>query len=171
MIDKLDRKGPSRDVRDSVAKELAMPRMAKSARIARLKQDTKRTSAPPSVSMTGIVNKIILPPNTHQPEHAQIAVDGADPGHRDLRIENVLIDEHGDDVTLEIGEPVEVTITPHATMQAGQPYDIMIDKLITERAYERWERRGRPIGSPKVDWDRAMDDFRREQERHGLRKT
>lgn len=55
-------------------------------------------------------------------------------------------------------------------MQSGQPYDVMIDKLITERAYQRWEWRGRPIGSPEVDWDRAMDDFKREQERHGLRQ-
>jgi hypothetical protein len=47
----------------------------------------------------------------------------------------------------------------------------MIDKLISERAYLRWEWRGRPIGSPEVDWDRATDDFNREQERHGITQT
>jgi len=31
--------------------------------------------------------------------------------HRDLRIENSLTDEHGDDVKLKKGAPVEVTIT------------------------------------------------------------
>jgi hypothetical protein len=56
-------------------------------------------------------------------------------------------------------------------MQPGQPYDVMIDKLISERAYLRWEWRGRPIGSPEVDWDRATDDFNREQERHGITQT
>lgn len=56
-------------------------------------------------------------------------------------------------------------------MQSGQPYDVKIDKLITERAYQCWQRRGRPIGSPEVDWYRAENDFKREQERHGLRWT
>ena len=56
-------------------------------------------------------------------------------------------------------------------MQSNQPYDVMIDKLISERAYLRWEWRGRPIGSPEVDWDRATDDFNREQERHGITQT
>jgi len=31
----------------------------------------------------------------------------------------------------------------------------------------RKEWRGRPIGSPEVDWHRAVDDLKREQERHG----
>jgi hypothetical protein len=42
----------------------------------------------------------IVPSRRTQPEKAQIAVDGADDRHRDLRIENVLTDEHGDDVRL-----------------------------------------------------------------------
>jgi hypothetical protein len=56
-------------------------------------------------------------------------------------------------------------------MQSGQPYDIMIDKLVTERAYRCWQERGRPIGSPEVDWNRAENDFEREQEWRGLRQT
>ncbi|HEX5422075.1 MAG TPA: DUF2934 domain-containing protein [Candidatus Acidoferrales bacterium] len=52
-------------------------------------------------------------------------------------------------------------------MQSDQPYDVMIDKLVTERAYQHWEWRGRPIGSPEVDWYRAVDDLKRERERHG----
>jgi len=46
-----------------------------------------------------------------QPEKANIAVDGADHRHRDLRIENTLTDEHGDDVRLKKGTHVEVTVT------------------------------------------------------------
>jgi hypothetical protein len=45
-----------------------------------------------------------------QPEKAQIAVDGADHRHRDLRIENTLTDENGDDMKLKKGAHVEVTI-------------------------------------------------------------
>jgi len=37
----------------------------------------------------------------------------------------------------------------------AQPYDVMMDKRIAERAYYLWERRGRPIGTSEVDWYRA----------------
>ncbi|MGH9572248.1 MAG: DUF2934 domain-containing protein [Candidatus Acidiferrales bacterium] len=53
-------------------------------------------------------------------------------------------------------------------MQSGRPYDIMIDKLIAEQAHGYWERRGRPFGSPEVDWCRAIEYIRREGERHGV---
>ena len=113
MSDRRNGKEPGSDLRASVAKELATPRMAKSARIAQLNQDTTRVSLPPSVIMPGTVNKIILPSYANRPEHVQIAVDGADPEYRDLRIESTLIDEHGDDVSLKIGAPVEVIVTAH----------------------------------------------------------
>jgi hypothetical protein len=61
--------------------------------------------------MPGIVDKIIPSPRPNQPEKAQIAVDGADHRYRDLRIENTLTDEHGDDVSLKKGARVEVTVT------------------------------------------------------------
>jgi hypothetical protein len=32
---------------------------------------------------------------------------------------------------------------------------------IRRLAYRLWEERGRPIGSPDVDWARAEDEFRR----------
>ena len=61
--------------------------------------------------MPGTVAKIIPSPRPSQPEKAQIAVDGADHRYRNLRIENTLTDEHGDDVRLKKGAPVEVTVT------------------------------------------------------------
>ncbi len=64
--------------------------------------------------MPGTVEKIIPSPGTNQPEKAQIAVDGAARPYRDLRIENTLIDEHGDDVRLKKGAHVEVTVTAKA---------------------------------------------------------
>jgi hypothetical protein len=38
-------------------------------------------------------------------------VEGADRPHRDLRIENILTDENGDDVRLKKGARVEVTVS------------------------------------------------------------
>ncbi len=61
--------------------------------------------------MTGTVEKIIPSPRPSEPEKAQITVEGADHQYRDLRIENVLTDEHGDDVRLKKGAHVEVTVT------------------------------------------------------------
>src|SRR5579871_5281837 len=95
-----------------VRSEMAKPRMARSARIAELNNiDTARIPEQPSVTMPGTVDKIIPSPRLNQPEKAQIAVDGADRGYRALRIENTLIDEHGDDVSLKKGAHVEVTVT------------------------------------------------------------
>ncbi|MGA8233777.1 MAG: hypothetical protein WB795_20040 [Candidatus Acidiferrales bacterium] len=97
--------------RASVTKEMARPRMARSARIAELDLDTARIRERPSTTMPGTVDKIILSPGAGRVEKANIAVDGADHGHRDLRIENTLTDEHGDDVRLKKGAQVEVTVT------------------------------------------------------------
>ena len=44
---------------------------------------------------------------------------------------------------------------------ADQPFDVMIDKKIANLAYHYWEQRGRPNGSPEVDWYRAVDDIDR----------
>ena len=73
--------------------------------------DTARIPEQPTVTMPGTVAKIIPSPRPSQPEKAQIAVDGADHRYRNLRIENTLTDEHGDDVRLEKGASVEVTVT------------------------------------------------------------
>jgi uncharacterized protein YfaS (alpha-2-macroglobulin family) len=97
-----------------VTKEMAMPRMARSAKIAELNLDTSRIPAQPSTTMPGKVNKIISSPHTSQPEKVQIAVDGADQRYRNLRIENSLTDEHGDDVKLKKGAHVDVTVTAKA---------------------------------------------------------
>jgi hypothetical protein len=97
--------------RASVEKEMAKPRMARSARIAELNLDTARIPEQPSTTLPGTVDKIIPSPPPSQPEKAQIVVNGADYQYRDLRIENTLTDEHGDDVRLIKGAHVEVTVT------------------------------------------------------------
>jgi len=89
---------------------MAKPRMARSAKIAELNLDRTRIPEQPSITMPGRVSKIVPPPRLRQPEKAQIAIDGADRLYRDLRIENILTDEHGDDVKLKKGAHVEVTV-------------------------------------------------------------
>jgi hypothetical protein len=97
--------------RSSVTREMAKPRMAKSARAIELNLDIARIREQPAAIMPGTVDKIIPPPHPRQTEKAQIGVDGADRRYRDLRIENTLTDEHGEDVRLKKGDHVELTIT------------------------------------------------------------
>jgi hypothetical protein len=95
----------------SVQKEMAQPRMSKSARIAELSLVPARIPEHPSTTMPGTVDEIILSPGPSQPEKAQIGIEGADHRYREIRIENTLTDEHGDDVRLKKGAHVEVTVT------------------------------------------------------------
>jgi hypothetical protein len=95
----------------SVKTEMAKPRMARSAKIAELNLDTSRISEQPSTTVPGVVNKIIPSSRTSHPEKAQIAVDVTDRRYRNLRIENTLTDEHGDNVKLKKGGHVDVTVT------------------------------------------------------------
>ena len=97
--------------RASVKKEMAKPRIAKSARIAERKLDTARSPEAPSTTMSGTVDKIIPSPRPSQPEQANIVVDVPDKRYRDLRIVNTLTNEHGDDVSLKKGAHVDVTLT------------------------------------------------------------
>jgi hypothetical protein len=108
---KKKRRTPGNATSDGVKKEMAKPRMTRSARIMELKLNTTRIPGEPSTSLPGTVEKIILARPPSQPEKAQIAVGGADHRYRDLRIENLLTDEHGDDVKLKTGAHVEVTVT------------------------------------------------------------
>jgi hypothetical protein len=98
-------------LRTSVKREMALPRMARSARIAVMKLDTSRTPEQPSATVPGKVDKIIPSRTPSKPEKAQIAVEGADRQKQDFRIENSLTDEYGDDVKLKKGAHVDVTVT------------------------------------------------------------
>jgi hypothetical protein len=97
--------------RESVKKEMAKPRMARSARIAELKLDAARIPEQSSATMSGTVDRIIPSPRPSRPEQANIIVDVPDKRYSNLRIENTLTDEHGDDVSLKKGTQVEVTFT------------------------------------------------------------
>jgi hypothetical protein len=99
--------------RASVQKEMAGPRMSKSARIAERNSDTERIPEQPRTVISGTVDKLISSPTANLPEKAQISIAG-DHGYRNLRIENSLTDEHGDEVKLKKGAHVEVTVTEDA---------------------------------------------------------
>jgi hypothetical protein len=95
----------------SVKKEMGKLRIARSARIIELNLDTTRTREEPSTTIRGIVDRIISAPCPGRPEEVQIAVNGPNRQHRELRIENVLTDENGDEVNLKKGAQVVITVT------------------------------------------------------------
>ena len=134
------RKTISKSTHASVKREMAKPRTTKSARIAERNLDSTRISEQPSVTMPGTVDQIIQSPRPSQPEKAHIAVDGADRRYRNLRIENNLIDENGDDRKLEKGARVEVTVTADPDTSAAA-----INKA---RQPARRHRAGLDLGRP-----------------------
>jgi hypothetical protein len=71
---------------------------------------TEKTVEKPSVTLPGTAEKVIESPHPSVPEKAQIGVDGADDLYREIRIENTLTDEQGDQVQLKKGTHVEVTV-------------------------------------------------------------
>jgi hypothetical protein len=93
----------------SVQTEMALPRMSKSAKIAELNLDPARITVHPRTIISGTVDKLIPSPRPNQPGKAQISIEG-DYGYRDLRIENSLTDEHGDEVKLKKGAHVDITV-------------------------------------------------------------
>ena len=93
-----------------IQKEMALPRMSKSARIAVLESDTARVAQQPRTVMLGTVEKITQFRTRRLRETAEISIKG-EPRYRRLRVENSLTDEHGDEVKLEKGAHVEVTVT------------------------------------------------------------
>jgi hypothetical protein len=95
----------------SVTKEMANPRMSRSAMIAELDLDTTRIREQPSATVPGRVSKIIPAAHPSQPEKAQIGIHDSGRKYSDIRIENSLTDEHGDEVRLKKGAPVDVTVT------------------------------------------------------------
>jgi hypothetical protein len=114
------RKRKSRNaILTSVRAELARPRMSKSARMTELNSDTTKISEQPRTIIPGIVDKLIPSPTPCLGERAQISING-ETGYRKLRIENSLTDEYGDEVKLEKGGRVEVTVTAEGRQKANR---------------------------------------------------
>ena len=60
--------------------------------------------------LLGVVQKVIKPQLSHETEKAEIGIEQADPLYAEIRVENVLTDEQGEDARLKAGEKVEVVI-------------------------------------------------------------
>jgi hypothetical protein len=63
-----------------------------------------------SANLTGVVEKIIKPILPSEPEKVQIVFEQADHLYREIRIDNNLIDEDGDQVRLKQGAEVEMVV-------------------------------------------------------------
>jgi len=74
------------------------------------KRTEEAATEKPSVTLAGTVEQIIESAHPNIPEKAEISVQGADELYQEIRIENTLSDEHGDEVRLKKGAHVEVTV-------------------------------------------------------------
>ncbi len=96
---------------NAVRRELAKPRVARSARMEEQRLDPTLIAEPPSTTITGSVQKIIPARIRGNPGKAVIVLDEAERPYRTIRIDDTLIDEHGGDVRLKKGAHVDVTVT------------------------------------------------------------
>jgi hypothetical protein len=73
---------------------------------------SKESVAPETASVTlpGAVDKVIKSPDPSEPDKAQIVVEGADELYREIRIDNTLQTEKGEEVALKPGTDVDVTV-------------------------------------------------------------
>ena len=72
------------------------------------------TMKKPKTVKAAKVQKIIRSPDPRDPEKAEIAVEGADHLYKEIRIENRLKDEKGNEVKLKEGAKVEVVVEADA---------------------------------------------------------
>lgn len=85
------------------------------------KDDNDSQEDKSTVTLPGTVEKIIPSLDRSEPDKAQIAVEGAEPLYKEIRIENMLENNNGKKVTLKPGAEVEVTIA--ADPEATEPAD------------------------------------------------
>ena len=58
----------------------------------------------------GTVEKLVAPLDPRDPEKAQVNIHGAEPLYQEIRIDNTLVDDHGNEVKLKQGAEVEVHV-------------------------------------------------------------
>jgi hypothetical protein len=63
-----------------------------------------------TVKLPATVEKIIKNAGPDEPEKVEIAVEGADALYREIRIENTLQNEKGEEVELKPGAEIDVTV-------------------------------------------------------------
>ena len=95
-----------------------------------------------SAILPGTVEKIIKSPYSDEPEKAQISVEGADHLYREIRIDNTLTNENGDEVSLKRGAHVEVTVEA-----AAEDTTLKIDEKVQQAAALQIAPLPKPEGS------------------------
>jgi hypothetical protein len=103
----LNKKEADDATRESIKKEMAKPRVAKSARTAELNLAAERVPGQASTTVPGTVDKIIA----NQPEKAQTGVAGDDDRHQISVSKITSIDGNGDKARRKKGAHIEPTIT------------------------------------------------------------
>ncbi len=71
--------------------------------------------------LRGTVQKVIKSPFAGAPEKAQIGVDEADDLYREIRIENVVTDENGEQAHLKPGAKVDVVVEAASDATTKKP--------------------------------------------------
>ncbi len=70
--------------------------------------------------LNGRVAKIIKSVDSSEPDKAQIEIEGADDLYKEIRIENVVVDEKGREAHLETGEHVDVNLETDLRQDKGK---------------------------------------------------
>jgi hypothetical protein len=73
-------------------------------------QDPPEKDGRPATTLEGTVQKIIPSLSPGEPEKAEIVLNDGEPLYREIRIENVLQDEDGEELRLKPGAPVDITV-------------------------------------------------------------
>jgi hypothetical protein len=67
-----------------------------------------------SATLPGTVEQIMKSPLPGEPERAQILIEGTDHSYQQIRIENTLSDENGQEMYLKPGAKVQITVRSRA---------------------------------------------------------
>jgi hypothetical protein len=71
--------------------------------------------------LKGTVQKIIQPLQPNQSEKAQIDIYGADDLYREIRVENVVTDDHGEKAALKPGAEVDIIVEADSSATMKKP--------------------------------------------------
>lgn len=71
--------------------------------------------------LRGTVQKVIKSPTQSEPEKAQIDIHEADDLYREIRVENVVTDEKGEEARLKEGAEVDVTVEADSSATLKKP--------------------------------------------------
>lgn len=71
--------------------------------------------------LRGVVERVIKPLSTRQPEKAQIDIPEADDLYREIRIDNEVTDENGEKAQLKPGAEVDVIVEADSSATMKKP--------------------------------------------------